>query len=51
MGQSDKQFVGFLRLLITRIRSAVAVLQKGDNERALKLLQEIVDDLQGTLED
>ena len=51
MGQTDKQFGGFLRMLIARMRSAISALRQGNNEQALKLMQEIMDDLQNTLED
>lgn len=51
MGQTDKQFGGFLRMLIARMRNAIAAIQEGDNAQALKLMQEIMDDLQNTLED
>ena len=51
MGQTDKQFGGFLRMLIARMRNAIAAIRQGNNEQALKLMQEIMDDLQNTLED
>ena len=51
MGQTDKQFGGFLRMLIARMRNAISALRQGNNEQALKLMQEIMDDLQNTLED
>lgn len=48
MGQTDKQFGGFLRMLIARIK---AVLGEKDHNRQIELLQEILKDLQTTLED
>lgn len=51
MGQTDKQFGGFLRMLIARMRSAIAAIQQGDSAKALELMQEIMTDLQNTLED
>lgn len=48
MGQTDKQFGGFLRMLIARIR---AVLSEKDHEKQVQLLEEILKDLQTTLED
>ena len=48
MGQTDKQFGGFLRMLIARLK--LAMLEK---DPAVKdtLLREILTDLQNTLED
>lgn len=51
VGQTGKQFGGFLRMLIARMRAAIAAIQKGDSEKALELMQEIMTDLQNTLED
>lgn len=51
MGQTDKQFGGFLRMLIARMRAAISAIQKGENAKALELMQEIMTDLQNTLED
>lgn len=51
MVQADEQFGGFLRMLIARMRAAIAALQKGDHEHALELMQDIMTDLQNTLED
>lgn len=51
MGQTDKQFGGFLRMLIARMKTAIIALQKGDNAKALEQMQEIMTDLQNTLED
>lgn len=48
MGQTDKQFGGFLRMLIARMR---IVLAEKDPEKARELLCEILNDLQSTLED
>lgn len=51
MGQTDKQFGGFLRMLIARMRSVVIALKKGEHEEALELMEAIMTDLQNTLED
>ena len=51
MGQTDKQFGGFLRMLIARMRGAISAIQNGNSEQALELMQEIMTDLQNTLED
>ncbi len=48
MGQTDKQFGGFLRMLIARLKSVVA---EKDPEKRTALLNEILADLQNTLED
>lgn len=48
MGQTDKQFGGFLRMLIARIKSVIA---EADPEKRMAMLQEILKDLQTTLED
>lgn len=48
MGQTDKQFNALLRMLIARIKAAV---EEKDPERSKKLMREILDDLQTTLED
>lgn len=48
MGQTDKQFGGFLRMLIARIKTVIA---EKDPEQKMVLLQEILKDLQTTLED
>ncbi len=48
MGQTDKQFGGFLRMLIARIKEAEA---ETDQKKRAELMQRILDDLQRTLED
>lgn len=48
MGQTDKQFGGFLRMLIARLKS---VLREKDHDQQMELLREILADLQTTLED
>ena len=48
MGQTDKQFGGFLRMLISRMKKAI---DEKDPEKARELLKEILNDLQATLED
>lgn len=51
MGQTDKQFGGFLRMLIARLKSVIAAQKKGNQEEALELMEAIMADLQHTLED
>lgn len=48
MGQTDKQFGGFLRMLIARVKFVIA---EQDPDKRLELLTEILKDLQTTLED
>jgi len=48
MGQADKQFGGFLRMLIARMKKAV---EETDPVKSRELLMEIINDLQNTLED
>lgn len=48
MGQADKQFGGFLRMLIARMKKAI---EEKDPEKARELMREILADLQNTLED
>lgn len=48
MGQTDKQFGGFLRMLIARLKRA---LEADSLEDCKKALTEILTDLQNTLED
>ena len=48
MGQTDKQFGGFLRMLIARLKKAI--IEK-DPQKKDELLHEILTDLQNTLED
>ena len=48
MGQTDKQFDGFLRLVIASLRKAIAA---EDIETMRAMLQELLTDLQNTLED
>lgn len=48
MGQADKQFGGFLRMLIARMKKAI---EEKDPEKAKELMREILADLQNTLED
>ena len=35
MGQTDKQFGGFLRMLIARMKKAVEAIRAGDQQEAL----------------
>ena len=39
MGQTDKQFGGFLRMLIARMKGAVDALEKGGQQEALDLMR------------
>ena len=48
MGQTDKQFGGLLRLVIASLRKAIAA---EDIETMRAMLQELLTDLQNTLED
>ncbi len=48
MGRTDKQFGGFLRMLIARMKKAI---EEKDPEKSKELLIEIINDLQNTLED
>lgn len=48
MGMTDKQFDGFLRMLISRLKTA---LKETDSAKKEELFREILDDLQSTLED
>lgn len=48
MGQTDKQFGGFLRMLIARMKKAI---DEKDPQKAKEMMQEILADLQNTLED
>lgn len=48
MGQTDKQFGGFLRMVISVVKKAIAT----DNmEEKNELLKELLENLQNTLED
>lgn len=48
MGQADKQFGGFLRLVIASLKKAIAA---EDVDTMRGLLQDLLTDLQNTLED
>jgi len=48
MGQTDKQFNGFLRMVISSLKKAIA---EKDPEKKRELLEELLHDLQTTLED
>ena len=48
MGQTDKQFGGFLRLGVASLKKAIAA---EDIETMRALLRELLTDLQNTLED
>jgi len=48
MGQTDKQFGGFLRMVITSIKRIMA---ESDPNKKQALLEELLKDMQATLED
>lgn len=48
VSQTDRQFSGFLRMLISRLKKAIAA---EDVDTMRQLLQELLTDLQNTLED
>ena len=48
MGMTDRQFSGFLRQIIRNLKRALATMQEG-KER--EILEELLEDLQNTLED
>ena len=48
MGQTDRHFGGFLRLVIAQLKKAIAAK---DIETMRGMLQELLTDLQNTLED
>jgi len=48
MGQTDKQFSGFLRLVISQLKKAIA---EKDAEAKNVILTELLDNLQNTLEE
>ena len=48
MGQADKQFNGFLRMVIYSLKKAIA---EPDPAKKKELLQELLDNLETTLED
>ncbi len=48
MGQTDKQFGGFLRLVITQLKKAIAAT---DEKTKDEILIELLDNLQNTLEE
>ena len=48
MGQTDKQFGGFLRMVITSIKRIIA---ESDPNKKQALLEELLKDMQATLED
>lgn len=51
MGQTDTQFKAFIRQLFKRIKLVTKLLQKSDIEEARNELEDILDDLQKSLED
>jgi len=48
MGQTDKQFNGFLRVIIRDLKDAIA---ETDPDKKQKMLEALLSDLQTTLED
>ena len=48
MGQTDKQFNGFLRVIIRDLKDAIA---ETDPDKKQKTLEALLNDLQTTLED
>lgn len=48
MGQTDKQFNGFLRMVIRDLKEAIA---ETDLNRKQEMLEALLNDLQTTLED
>lgn len=48
MGMTDKQFNGFIRLLIDNLKEAK---EEKDEEKKNQRLEKILDNLQSTLED
>jgi len=48
MGQTDKQFGGFLRFLISDVKR---IMDEPDKEKRDALLKELLEKLQNTLED
>ena len=48
MGQTDKQFNGFLRMVIRDLKEAIA---EDDPAQKQKMLEALLSDLQTTLED
>ncbi len=48
MGQTDKQFNGFLRMVIRDLKEAIA---EDDPDKKQKMLEALLSDLQTTLED
>ncbi|WP_201754683.1 hypothetical protein [Pseudoflavonifractor sp. 60] len=48
MGQTDKQFNGFLRVIIRDLKDAIA---ETDPDKKQKMLEALLNDLQTTLED
>jgi hypothetical protein len=51
MGMSDTQFKGLLRLLVRDLKSVKEDVENNDTKEAVKQIDEILSDLQTTLED
>lgn len=48
VGQTDKQFNGFLRVIIRALKDA---MNESDSDKKQKMLEALLSDLQTTLED
>ncbi len=51
MGMTDKQFAAFIRQLMWRIKQLEKLIEKTGSEDAKKEMEEILNDLQKSLED
>lgn len=51
MGMTDKQFAAYIRQLIKRLKGMEELLNEGSNEKAKSEMQEMLDDLQKSIED
>ncbi len=51
MGMTDKQFAAFIRQLMWRIKQLEKLIEETGSEEAKKEMEEILNDLQKSLED
>ena len=51
IGMSDKQFKGYVRLLLTSLKEVAKLLKSGNQDDAAAKLKELTDNLQQTIED
>lgn len=51
MGMTDKQFAAYNRQILRRLMNIQKLLKTTDNEKAETELQDIIDDLQKSIED